>query len=274
MSTTTTFPVLTPVEERNLCVAFFGLSFNKNGRDNDELNAGKQVVKRVKIAPACSLRVPHSSILHRRLARSPRRTAVASSALAANDKMDIDSPSHVSLKRSAPDDDNMDVDAPPLKRVKAPFFLCNSTLVNTGPVATITFTELVVVVNAYDGLSDGQKAGLDAWNARCNDGHLSQHAPAAVRAPVTVKIIELIYKPYEELDDKAKRAWDAWNARCEAEGRSFFAKSDKALGKRRMVEPLVDVTNAGSRGGRKAQQKSKGRRENAPYALPSRASRT
>ncbi|KAJ7157419.1 hypothetical protein C8R46DRAFT_425300 [Mycena filopes] len=272
ITTTTTFPVLTPIEERNLCVAFFGLSFLKNGRDSDELNTRKETVKRVKTTPVSRSRVPHSSLLQHRPARSSaRRTHVASHALTDDDNMDVDSPSRVSLKRSAPDDDRMDVDAPPLKRVKAPFFLCNSTLVNNGPVVTVTFTELVIVVNAYDGLSDGQKAGLDRWNARCNDGHLSEHAPSAVGAPVVVKIIELTYKPYEELDAKAKRAWDRWNARCEVEGRSFFAKSEKALGKRRA---LVDITNAGSSSGRKGPKKSEGRRENAPYALSSRASRT
>ncbi|KAJ7157417.1 hypothetical protein C8R46DRAFT_1294053 [Mycena filopes] len=251
-------PVLTPVQERQLCVAFFGLSLYKNGRDGDELDVRKQTAKRVKTAPVSRSRVPHSSILQR---RTPLRCIpVASfkrSALAADDKMEVDSPSRVSLKRSAPDDDRMDVDAPPLKRVKAPFFLADCPLVNDGPVATVTFTELVIVVNAYDGLSDGQKAGLDRWNARCNDGHLSQHAPVAVGAPVTVKIIELIYKPYGELGEYAKRAWDSWNAKCEAAGGSSFAKSEKALGKRRAVEPLVDVTNLGGRSGRKAQQRSK-----------------
>ncbi|KAJ7157397.1 hypothetical protein C8R46DRAFT_1225985 [Mycena filopes] len=264
-------PVLTPVQERQLCVAFFGLSLYKNGRDGDELNTRKETVKRVKTAPVSRSRVPHSSILQR---RTPlRRIPVASfkrSALAVDNKMDVDSPSRGSLKRSAPDDDDRTNAEPPFKRAKTSFFLADCPLINNGPVATVTFTELVVVVNAYDGLSDGQKAGLDRWNARCNDGHLSQHAPAAVRAPVTVKITELVYKPYEELDAKAKRAWDAWNARCEAEGRSCFARSDKALGKRRA---LVDMTNAGSsRGGRQPQTKNKGRRENAPYALSSRAS--
>ncbi|KAJ7157430.1 hypothetical protein C8R46DRAFT_1040433 [Mycena filopes] len=207
-TTTITFPVLTPVEERNLRVAFFGLSFYKNGRHGDELGV--------------------------------RNTF-------ADDEMDVEPAATISLKRSAPDNDNMDVDTPPFKRAKIPL-LCHSPFVSPTRPATITVTELVVVVNAYDGLSDGQKAGLDAWNARCNDGHLSQHAPAAVRAPVVVKIIELTHKPYEKLDAKAKRAWDTWNARCEAEGRSFFARSDKALGKRCA---LVDITNAGSSSGRK-----------------------
>ncbi|KAJ7157432.1 hypothetical protein C8R46DRAFT_1294092 [Mycena filopes] len=265
------YPALSCAEEGSLCVAFFGLSLYKNGRD-DDLSAGKQRVKRAKIAPSCSLRVPHSSILQCRTSHAPRRTPVVSSAPAVDDKMDVDAPSSVSLKRSAPDDDRMDVDAPPLKRVKAPFFLCDCTLVNNGPLATVTFTELVVVFNKCDGLSDAQKAGLDRWNARCTDGHLSEHAPAAVRAPVTVtiKITELIYKPYEELGEDAKRAWDVWNAKCEAEGPSFFGKGEKVLGKRRAVEPLVDVKNVGGRGGCKVQQKNKGRRENAPYALSSR----
>ncbi|KAJ7157458.1 hypothetical protein C8R46DRAFT_1226040 [Mycena filopes] len=259
IASTTTYPALTPVEERKLCVAFFGLSLYKNGHQEHELDVGKQRVKRAKITPACSL-------------RSSSHSRHCSSALA-DDEMDVESPSRVFLKRSAPDDDELEtVDAPPLKRVKAPFFLADCPLVNNGPLATVTFTELVVVVNAYDGLSDGQKAGLDAWNARCNGGHLSEHAPAAVRAPVTVtiKITELRYKPYEALGEDAKRAWDKWNARCEAAGRSSFEKSEKALGKRRAVEPLVDVTNLG-RSGRKAQTKNKGRRENAPYARSSRA---
>ncbi|KAJ7157340.1 hypothetical protein C8R46DRAFT_1225935 [Mycena filopes] len=272
LTNTSPFAVLfTNTEEHDLCVAFFGLSFLKNGRQDDELETGRQTVKRVKFAPACSRRVPHSSILQGRPTRgSARRIPVA---LVDHDEMDVEPAKPASLKRSAPDDDNMDVDVPPFKRVKTPFFLCDGRLVNNGPRATVKFTEYVVVVNPYDGYSDERKAGRDAWNARCTDGHLSEHAPAAVRAPVVVTITELRCKPYEELDEGAKGAWDAWNARCDSGGRSFFARGNKAIGKCRA---FVDVTNARSHvvdGSRHKRQKKSRRRENAPYALPSRASR-
>ncbi|KAJ7165389.1 hypothetical protein C8R46DRAFT_1035963 [Mycena filopes] len=243
---TNTFPVLTPVDERNLCVAFFGLSLYSNDHDDDKHDARKQLVKRSKFAPVFLSRVPHSSLLQCRLLRGSRRTSVASDALI-DDDMDVEAPSPVSLKRSAPDD-NMNVAAPPFRWAKALFFVPNCPLVNNGVVATVTFTELVVVVNAYDGL----RAATTGTSAS------TLPPPFALPSPARLQALRGARRVREARLGRLEGGMPSARQRV---GRSFFAKNEKALGKRRAGEPLADVTNVGSRSGRKP-QKTKKRREN------------
>ncbi|KAJ7045284.1 hypothetical protein C8F04DRAFT_1068342 [Mycena alexandri] len=92
--------------------------------------------------------------------------------------------------------------------------------------------EYVVVVNPYDRLSATAKAGWDAWNASCNDGHLSQHALSATSRATT----------------------------STSSARGF--KSEKAKGKQRAVEPFTDVTNVRGRVGSRGQVVIAGGSEN------------
>ncbi|KAJ7718260.1 hypothetical protein B0H16DRAFT_1609544 [Mycena metata] len=247
---TSTYPPLSPPEHARLCVAFFGLSLLKNGRDGDEIG-GQRLKKRVKTASASNVkvRIPHSSLMNRlrldrtRIRRSPHHP------------MDVDTPA----KRARSDDD--DAEPPSSKRAKptspssaAPMFLCQCPLVSEWHQVVVTFRDVTVVVNPYDDLSPSRKAAWDGWNARCTDGHLSQHAPSAFSTPSTSS--------------------------------TAIPKSEKAKGKQRAVEPFGDVTNAQGRvssggmgfiaggsengssgGGRKVEQKKS--RRNAPYASSS-----
>ncbi|KAJ7157449.1 hypothetical protein C8R46DRAFT_425676 [Mycena filopes] len=205
----------------------------------------------------CSLHVPHRSILHRRPSRTPpRRSTVASSALAGDAETDVepcsdDLPQEERPRRRHRDGRRAALQAgrtrlprplPPRHRYRH-----EARRRRRDPTPTTS--------------APPRATRRDARNARSTDGFgLTQNPPpSSSRSPSSAASpTGRSRRTSSAVGTAGMHAW------CEAEGPSSFEKTEEATGKRRAVEALGDVTNVGRRkivdsGGRKPQQKNQRR---------------